>query len=192
MTHEREIPWEDCRDDCSDVDYANTKNLYYRLTHEGLPVWKLGPSKPGDVGMDLPVRIKDMEVDGVGPTTLPDCEYFINYLDGWVDIPAHGYAEIPAGLHVKIPDDAWGVIKPRSSTGWKKRLDVFEGVIDSNYVGQLKCLVFNPGNSPVRVHDGDRLAQLIIIKKYNLSEIVLIRDLPDTVRGESGFGSSGS
>lgn len=157
--------------------------------------WKLGPAKPGDVGMDIPVRIKNMDKHnsgGLGSSLRisPHSDYYINYDEGWVDIPPHGYAELPSNLKVKVPDDAWGMIKPRSSTGWRLHIEIFEGVIDTEFTGMLCCLAFNPNNEPVRVKDGDRLAQIILVPKYPLKRIITVNELPKTVRCESGFGST--
>ena len=152
--------------------------------------WRLTYAKAGDVGLDLPIRIKGSIVqpdlqhyvrpEGDGPDTTP-----------WLEIPAGGYAEVETGVRVKLPDDAWAIITGRSSTAWKRRLIVIQGIIDSGYTGYLRNLVFNPNPVPKRIHEGDRLAQLIIIPKYPISEIVKVDELPDTVRGQSGFGSSG-
>jgi len=153
---------------------------------------ELKPAKPLDIGMDLPSR-----VDGVKVT--PDTTHEINGItksiyiyDDHFFIPPGGKAEIPCGLHVKVPDDCWGNIKARSSTGWKKALDVFEGTIDAGYTGKLFVLAFNPTDKPVRVDDGDRLAQLILIPRLERQPGIIETDeMPKTARGESGFGSSG-
>jgi deoxyuridine 5'-triphosphate nucleotidohydrolase len=159
-------------------------------------------AKEGDVGLDLPVAmIKGDEKFKITPHN----DYLINWEERWFDIPAKGMAEIPCGLSVKVPDDAWGNIKPRSSTPWKRRLHVSEGVIDSGYTGPLYILVNNPNNEPSRIKEMDRLAQLIIVPKYRSyhvdaggavcghSEIAIEKssDLPSTERGDTGFGSSG-
>ena len=150
--------------------------------------FELKHAKPSDVGYDLPVVMSDkLKIE-------PHQDYYINLKERWFDIPPLGIAEIPCGLSVKIPEDCWGNIKPRSSTGWKRRLAVYEGVIDSGYVGPLFILVENPNNKTVRVQEFDKLAQLIIIPKcrgINKLSIIAVNKLPKTVRGDTGFGSSG-
>jgi deoxyuridine 5'-triphosphate nucleotidohydrolase len=149
-------------------------------------------AKAGDIGLDLPVVMSEKL------KILPHQDYYINLKEKWFDIPPIGVAEIPCGMSVKVPDDAWGNIKPRSSTGWKKRLVVFEGCIDSGYTGPLFVLVENPNSYTVRVHEFDKLAQLIIIPKYfapgmsgrDQIKIVQADKLPETERGATGFGSS--
>ena len=153
----------------------------------------LAPAKPGDVGLDLPVRVRGMQGYALPIKLSKEDKYkrWINFEEGWVDIPPQAFVSLPAGLRVKIPDDAWGMIKPRSSTGWKRHLLVFEGTIDSGYIGPLACLVFNPMPNSIRVHDGEKLAQLVIVPKYPLAGIRVVEELPSTVRGVTGFGSSG-
>ena len=153
---------------------------------KGKLLFELKHALPGDVGYDLPVVVDErLKVQ-------PNRSYFINLVERWFDIPPHGYAEVPCGLAVKVPDDCWGNIKARSSTGWRRRLAVNEAVIDSQYVGPLFILVFNPSNEPVRIKAGEKLAQLILIPKKREPVAVEVRkELPQTVRNESGFGSSG-
>ena len=146
--------------------------------------FELKYAKEGDVGLDLPVVINDkLKVE-------PYRDYYINKEEGWFDIPPRGIAEIPCGMAIKVPEDAWANIKPRSSTAWKRHLTVSEAIIDCGYIGPLFILTINPNNEPVRIHDGDKLAQMIIIPKYK-TKIELTNQLPETERGATGFGSSG-
>lgn len=154
--------------------------------------WRLNYAKPGDVGLDLVIKI-------AGSLVLPDGYAHYVKPEGdatdpkpWLEVPPMGYAEIETGVKVKIPEDAWAIITGRSSTSWKRRLIVIQGIIDTGYTGYLRTLVYNPNHVPVRVHEGDRLAQLIMVHKYHVDKIETVDELPVTVRGESGFGSSGS
>jgi len=146
--------------------------------------FQLEIAKAGDAGMDLPVVMSE------NLKIYPHMDYYINKEERWFDIPPHGFAEIPCGLAVKIPDAAWGNIRPRSSTGWKRRLSVTDATIDSGYVGPIYILVHNPNSTPVRVHEFDRLAQMVLIPKYPVS-VASVSELPETMRGNTGFGSSG-
>jgi deoxyuridine 5'-triphosphate nucleotidohydrolase len=148
--------------------------------------FELKHAKPGDVGYDLPVVMSDkLKIE-------PHQDYYVNNHERWFDIPPFGLAEIPCGLSIKIPDGYWGNIKPRSSTGWKRRLVVYEGVIDSQYTGSLFILAENPGNKPARIREFDKLAQLILIPKAGEHQVhsMVVPELPKTVRGDTGFGSS--
>ena len=161
-------------------------NLYVKydpiLVEKG---FELKHAKPGDVGFDLPVVMDDrLKIE-------PFKDYYINWKERWFDIPPHGSAEIPCGMAVKIPNNAWGNIKGRSSTRWKRKLHVAEGVIDSDYVGPLYVLVDNPNGITVRIAEFDRLAQLLILPKSEDQPIIKVEQLPSTERGNTGFGSSG-
>jgi len=187
--------------------------------------WQLGPAKDGDVGMDLPVRIKGMKDTEHGPELHPPFPGLINFEEGWIDIPPGSYARVPSGLHIKMPDDSWMMVRPRSSTGFKLHLDTFEGTVDSGYTGHLLALVYNRYTlvkrafclvkflmcrlvgsvsktqatkleksinwGALRVQDGDRLIQVLLVPKYPLKKVVNVDVLPSTERGASGFGSSG-
>ena len=159
--------------------------------------WDLKYSKKGDVGLDLPAYISEESIDDIG-IELENGESGLSTAvktnithRQYIDIPPKSYASIPTGVAVKLPPDAWGMIKPRSSTGWKKKLSVFEGVIDTGYTGQLSCLVYNPGDRIKTVKNGERLAQLILVPSYTDHGIKYVEELPETDRGISGFGSTG-
>jgi len=154
-------------------------------------LWRLDYAMPGDVGLDLPIKI-------AGSKVMP--ENFSHYIKEngdaddqipWLEVPPGGYAELEVGVRVKVPDNTWALITGRSSTAWKRRLLVIQGIIDEQYIGPLRTLVYNPNHISIRVHEGDRLSQLIIIPKYHPERIVTVEELPQTARGESGFGSSG-
>ena len=98
--------------------------------------------------------------------------------------------DLTTGWRIKIPEGFWGSIKARSSTLYKRRLLVNEGVIDTGYTGELSILVFNPTPFPKIVKKGDKLAQLILIPIVENIE-VLVGHLPKTDRGQAGFGSTG-
>lgn len=171
------------------VDFDMSNELMY-VVDEG--DCTLSYARDGDAGLDLPVVLNPSDPDKI-PKISPHRDYYFSLKDKqpWIDIPAGGTAHIYTGIRVKVPDNAWGSIKGRSSTSWKKGLVVHEGVIDSGYVGPLFLLVANPKSEPVRVSDGDRLAQLIIIPKHHFDYIIRTDKLPETDRGSKGFGSTG-
>ena len=79
---------------------------------------------------------------------------------------------------------------PRSGLALKHFIDVGAGVIDSDYRGEVKVLLFNHGPTDFEVKTGDRIAQ-IIIEKIAETKLVKIESLTTTNRGEGGFGSTG-
>ena len=148
-------------------------------------------AKSGDVGLDLPIRIAGSTVQPVEFSHLIKPDGDSQDKVPWLEVPPGGFAEIESGIRVKVPEDAWAMITGRSSTAWKRRLMVQQGVIDTGYTGYLRTLVYNPNHISKRVHEGDRLAQLIVVPRYNVINILEVDELPETERGQSGFGSSG-
>ena len=64
------------------------------------------------------------------------------------------------------------------------------GTIDSDYRGEIKVLIFNHGNADFIINNGDRIAQMILSPVVKI-DLEVINDLPETIRGEGGFGSTG-
>ena len=97
---------------------------------------------------------------------------------------------VHTGLAVAIPEGYYGRVAPRSGLALKKGIDVLAGVIDSDYRGELICLLINLGEEPFQINSGDRIAQLIIEKVAVLSP-VWVESLDKTERDGGGFGSTG-
>lgn len=97
---------------------------------------------------------------------------------------------ISTDLIIALPAGHYGRIAPRSGLAAHHFIDVGAGVIDRDYRGVVKVLLFNFSDSDFYVQKGSRIAQLII-EKILESEFVECYSLPTTERGDSGFGSSG-
>jgi len=91
---------------------------------------------------------------------------------------------------MKIPTSHYGRIAPRSGLAVKNFIDVGAGVIDADYRGEVKVLLFNFSETDFEIKVGDKIAQLII-EKYEKTELVQVDDLDETERGSGGFGSTG-
>lgn len=99
---------------------------------------------------------------------------------------------IPTGIRLEIPEGYYGRIAPRSGLAVKNGIDVLAGVVDSGYRGEINVVLYNTDkNNTFFVEAGNRIAQLIIEKHYNLEFVEVADELSDTDRGEGGFGSSG-
>ena len=83
-----------------------------------------------------------------------------------------------------------GRIAPRSGLAAKNFIDTGAGVIDADYRGPVKVLLFNHGETDFEVKEGDRIAQLVIERIYT-PEVVEVQELEASVRGAGGFGSTG-
>ena len=101
-------------------------------------------------------------------------------------------ALIPTGLSVAFSEDYEIQIRPRSGLAAKNNISVLNtpGTIDSDYRGELKIIIFNHSNHDFVVENNDRIAQMVLtpIAKIELEEA---NELPKTLRGEGGFGSTG-
>jgi len=99
---------------------------------------------------------------------------------------------VPTGLAVAFSSDFEIQIRPRSGLAAKNCISVLNtpGTIDSDYRGEIKVILFNHGKSDFLINNKDRIAQMILtpVIKMDLEET---DDLPETIRGEGGFGSTG-
>jgi len=99
---------------------------------------------------------------------------------------------VPTGISVAFQDDYEIQIRPRSGLAAKNSISVLNtpGTIDSDYRGEIKVILYNHGNSDFLINNKDRIAQMVLtpVIKMNLEET---DNLPETIRGEGGFGSTG-
>lgn len=108
-------------------------------------------------------------------------------------IPGNGgQALIPTGLAVAVPEGHVGILASRSSMGVRNGVGLSNGigVIDSDYRGPIRVGLYNLRATPYTVQPGDRIAQLLIMP-VACPEIEVVDALPETARGEGGFGSTG-
>jgi dUTP pyrophosphatase len=105
-------------------------------------------------------------------------------------IPARGKALVSTDLSIATPEGTYGRIAPRSGLAAKNFIDTGAGVIDADYRGEVKVLLFNHAEGDFEVKKGDRVAQLVLERIYT-PEIVEVEDLEESVRGSGGFGSTG-
>ena len=99
---------------------------------------------------------------------------------------------IPTGLSVAFSEDYEIQIRPRSGLAVKNNITILNtpGTIDSDYRGEIKVLIFNHGNADFIINNGDRIAQMILSPVVKI-DLEVINELPETIRGEGGFGSTG-
>ena len=114
------------------------------------------------------------------------------FLESSIKIVPNSSALIPTGISVAIPNDVEIQIRPRSGLAAKSNIGVLNtpGTIDSDYRGEIKVILFNHGSKEFIVKNKDRIAQIILmpVLKVDFEEV---DDLPETVRGSGGFGSTG-
>lgn len=102
-------------------------------------------------------------------------------------------ALIPTGIAIALPIGYVGLIHPRSGLAIKNGISLVNspGTIDSGYRGEIKVILINHDpKAPFNIKKGDRIAQ-IVFQKYEEAILEEVEYLPDTARGDGGFGSTG-
>ena len=114
------------------------------------------------------------------------------FIESSINISPNSSAIIPTGISIAIPNDVEIQIRPRSGLAAKSNISVLNtpGTIDSDYRGEIKIILFNHGSEEFIVNNNDRIAQMILmpILKVDFEEA---DNLPETLRGSGGFGSTG-
>ncbi len=114
------------------------------------------------------------------------------FIDKPIELKPGKSCLVPTGLSVAFSMEYEIQIRPRSGLAAKNNITVLNtpGTIDSDYRGELKIILFNHGNENFIINNNDRIAQMVLtpINKMELEET---NELPETIRGEGGFGSTG-
>ena len=109
-----------------------------------------------------------------------------------IKLPPRSSCLVPTGLSVAFSEEYEIQIRPRSGLAAKNNISVLNtpGTIDSDYRGEIKIILFNHGDSEFIIQNNDRIAQMVLmpVHKINFEEV---ENLPDTIRGKGGFGSTG-
>ena len=136
--------------------------------------------------LDPSVKLPEYKTEGASGMDL------IAFVDETINIKPKTSALIPTGISVAFSEDYEIQIRPRSGLAAKNNISVLNtpGTIDSDYRGEIKVILYNHGNTDFVINNKDRIAQMILtpVIKMNLEET---DTLPETVRGEGGFGSTG-
>ena len=114
------------------------------------------------------------------------------FIDKPIKIAPNSSYLVPTGLSMAFSEDYEVQIRPRSGLAAKNNITVLNtpGTIDSDYRGEIKIILFNHGKEDFLINNKDRVAQMVLtpVVKMELEET---DNLPDTLRGEGGFGSTG-
>jgi len=131
-------------------------------------------------------RLPKYKTDGSSGMDLMAC------IDEKIIIPPQESKLIPTGIGIAIPKDTEIQIRPRSGLAAKSNISVLNtpGTIDSDYRGELKIILFNHSKDKFTVNDGDRIAQMVLMPVLKV-EFEETNELPETIRGSGGFGSTG-
>jgi dUTP pyrophosphatase len=112
--------------------------------------------------------------------------------DGPVTLGSLERQLIPTGLHIALPVGYEAQVRPRSGLAYKHGIGIVNspGTIDADYRGEIKVLLVNLSNEPFTVHDGERIAQLVVARHETITWQPT-ETLSETARGAGGYGSTG-
>jgi dUTP pyrophosphatase len=153
----------------------------------------IAPRIPGP-GQSATIGFKLLTTEAHLPSrAYPDDAGFDLFVSEPTVIPPGEFVDVPVGVSVALPEGYFGRVTGRSSTLRNRGLLVNEGIIDTGYTGPLFAGCQNMTGEPVNVGVGERLAQLIIHVNATARFVATIVDeMPETRRGQAGFGSSGT
>ena len=136
--------------------------------------------------LDPTIKLPEYKTKGASGMDL------IAFIKKPINIKPKASSLVSTGLSVAFPENYEIQIRPRSGLAAKNNISVLNtpGTIDSDYRGEIKVILFNHGSGDFLINNNDRIAQMILtpVIKMNLEET---DNLPETVRGEGGFGSTG-
>ena len=136
--------------------------------------------------LDLSVKLPSYKTNGASGMDL------MAWLKKPINLKPGNSCLIPTGLSVAFPKEYEIQIRPRSGLAAKNNISVLNtpGTIDSDYRGEIKIILFNHGNENFIINNKDRVAQMVLtpIIKMELEET---NELPESIRGDGGFGSTG-
>ena len=101
-----------------------------------------------------------------------------------------GRALVSTGISIVLPPGVYGRVAPRSGLAVKHCINVGAGVIDTDYTGEVKVVLFNHGEKDFEIKKGDRIAQLVL-ERCETPPVKEIEIIEETDRGSGGFGSTG-
>jgi dUTP pyrophosphatase len=113
-------------------------------------------------------------------------------VDAPLELAPGEFRLIPTGLQLELPEGTEAQVRPRSGLAFKHGVTVLNapGTIDADYRGEVGVLLINHGPAPFTIHDGDRIAQLVV-SRYERVHLKENADLRASERGSGGFGHSG-
>lgn len=137
------------------------------------------------------VNVKKSNSDSIMPTkaTAHDAGWDLYACEDRF-VPSNSRATINTGICLEIPMNYAGLIWPRSGLAVKNGIDVFAGVVDAGYRGEVKVCLYNSSEQELTINKGDRIAQ-ILFQEIPRLRLLASDELSDTERGDGGFGSSG-
>ena len=140
----------------------------------------------------MSLRVKKLEIDAILPTRGSDgaVGYDLYSTEETTIIPS-GRGSVGTGIAISLPSGVYGRIAPRSGLAVNNGIQVGAGVVDPDYTGEVRVVLFNHNYLPFEVKKGDRIAQLVL-ERCETPLVEEVDDLSETDRGAAGFGSTGA
>jgi dUTP pyrophosphatase len=142
--------------------------------------------------VEMSLRIKKLTQDAILPTrgSSGAVGYDLYSTDEVVIPPTHR-ALVGSGVAMVLPPGVYGRVAPRSGLAVKHGIQVGAGVVDPDYTGEVKVVLFNHGDKDFEVKKGDRIAQLVL-ERCETPPVEEVGAVEETDRGAGGFGSTGA
>ena len=136
--------------------------------------------------LDPSVELPTYKTDGASGMDL------MAFIKEPINIKPQTSSLISTGISVAFSKNYEIQIRPRSGLAAKNNISVLNtpGTIDSDYRGEIKVIIYNHGDTDFVINNGDRIAQMVLSPVIRM-ELEEVKDLPKTIRGEGGFGSTG-
>ena len=140
----------------------------------------------------MSLRVKRLSNDAIIPVRASGgaVGYDLYSVDRCV-IPVGHRALIGTGIATVLPANVYGRVAPRSGLAVKHGIQVGAGVVDPDYTGEIKVVLFNQGDNEFVVGKGDRIAQLVL-ERCETPPVEEVGEVEETTRGAGGFGSTGA
>jgi dUTP pyrophosphatase len=145
------------------------------------------------VPMTLELQVKKLHDNAQLPTraNIGDLGYDLYALEDTEIFPGH-VTKVRTGIACNFPTGFGGLLRDRSSVATKRHIAVVAGVIDNGYTGEILVAFLNPSDTHhVDLKAGEKIAQMLFYPVYS-ANVVEVKELNTTQRGENGFGSSGA
>ena len=136
--------------------------------------------------LDPAVKLPEYKTDGASGMDITA------FIENSIKVKPKSSNLVSTGLSVAFSEDYEIQIRPRSGLAAKNNISVLNtpGTIDSDYRGEIKVIIYNHGNDDFIIKNGDRIAQMVLVPVVKM-ELEEASDLPETIRGTGGFGSTG-
>ncbi len=136
--------------------------------------------------LDPKVELPTYKTDGASGMDL------MAFVEEPINLKPNSSCLVPTGLAVAFSSDFEIQIRPRSGLAAKDNISVLNtpGTVDSDYRGEIKVILFNHGKNDFLINNKDRIAQMILTPVIKM-DLEQTENLPETIRGEGGFGSTG-